>query len=226
MRYSTETGNPGIDDRIPQHRGLGMKVFNVKGDMFEVGKGIPTQDIEFNSAPALEIADAKTTKEILGLRVKYAQDEVRNSHLEELFEETVDLDLHPNTILGDWLKDFYSKYEAEYLFQVQFLENLQDQPFEYAGKEWDAEKYPWQTVAKVVIPKQETLIPARKASWEDHIRLDPWHGLKNLQPLGSSNRLRRIVYPASAALRHKMNARKEINVTSIDQIPDGGILEA
>jgi hypothetical protein len=74
MRYSTETGNPGIDDRIPQHRGLGMKVFNVKGDMFEVGKGIPTQDIEFNSTPALEIADAKTTKEILGLRVKYGED--------------------------------------------------------------------------------------------------------------------------------------------------------
>jgi len=24
---------------------------------------------------------------------------------------------------------------------------------EYAGKIWDAEKYPWQTVAKVVIPK-------------------------------------------------------------------------
>jgi hypothetical protein len=114
------------------------------------------------------------------------------------------------------LKDFYSKYEAEYLFQVQFFENLQDQPVEYAGKEWDAEKYPCQAVAKVVIPKQETLIPARKAFWEDHIRLDPWH----------ANRLRRIVYPASAALRHKMNARKEINVTSIDQIPDGGILEA
>jgi len=81
-------------------------------------------------------------------------------------------------------------------------------------------------VAKVVIPKKDTLIPARKAFWEDHIRLDPWHGPKSLQPLGSSNRLRRIVYPAIAALRHKMNARKEINMTSIDQIPDGGILEA
>jgi len=103
MRYSTETGDPGIDDRIPQPRGLGMKVFNVKGGMFDAGKDIPTQDIEFNSTPVLEIADAKTTKEILGLRVKYggdkkelykhlearedtdlqkARDEVRNSHLE------------------------------------------------------------------------------------------------------------------------------------------------
>ncbi len=97
---------------------------------------------------------------------------------------------------------------------------------EYAGKEWDAEKYPWQTVAKVVIPKQDSTIPARKIFWEEHIRLDPWHGLKSFQPLGSTNRLRRVIYPASVALRHKMNGRKDINVTSVDQIPDGGYMEA
>lgn len=103
MRYSTEPGDPGIDDRIPQPRGLGMKVFNVQGEMFDVGKGWPTQDIEFNSTPALELADAKTTKEIFDIRIKYggdkkelykqlearddtelqkARDEVRNTRLE------------------------------------------------------------------------------------------------------------------------------------------------
>lgn len=46
MRYSTEPGNPGQDDRVPQPRGLAMKVFNVEGDMFEAGAGVPTQDIE------------------------------------------------------------------------------------------------------------------------------------------------------------------------------------
>jgi hypothetical protein len=81
-------------------------------------------------------------------------------------------------------------------------------------------------VARVVIPKQDSMIPARRMFWEDHIRLDPWHGLKSFQPLGSPNRLRRVVYLASAAIRHKMNGRKEINVTSIDQIPDGEYVEA
>ncbi len=38
------------------------------------GIGIPTQDLEFNSTPAIDLADAKTTKEILGLRAKYADD--------------------------------------------------------------------------------------------------------------------------------------------------------
>ena len=103
MRYSTETADPGFDDRIPQPRGLGMKVFNVQGEMFDAGKDFPTQDIEFNSTPAIELADAKATREIFQIRLKYggdkkelykhlearddtdlqkARDEVRNTHLE------------------------------------------------------------------------------------------------------------------------------------------------
>jgi hypothetical protein len=71
--------------------------------MFEAGKDFPTQDIEFNSAPAIELADAKTTREIFELRVncgadkkelykhlearddaelQKARDEVPNLHLE------------------------------------------------------------------------------------------------------------------------------------------------
>jgi catalase len=46
MRYSTEPGNSGTDDRVPQPRGLAMKVFNVEGEMFEAGADIRTQDIE------------------------------------------------------------------------------------------------------------------------------------------------------------------------------------
>lgn len=80
-----------------------MKVFDVHGEFFESGKDIPTQDIEFNSTPALDLADAKTTREIIDLRIKFgnnqpelykhlearkdtdlqkARDAVRNTHLE------------------------------------------------------------------------------------------------------------------------------------------------
>ena len=66
----------------------------------------------------------------------------------KLHEETAKPDSHPNHIFRDWVK-FYAKNDAEYLFQVQFCENLEDRLVEYAGKEWDSEKYPSQTVAKV-----------------------------------------------------------------------------
>jgi hypothetical protein len=141
------------------------------------------------------------------------------------YEETVKQDSHPGDILSSWLKEFHVNHGAEYLFQVQLCENLEDQPVEYAGKVWDPEKYPWQTVAKIVVPKQDSMIPARKTFWEDHIRLDPFLCLKSFEPIGSANRLRRVVYPASAYLRHKLNGRREINMTSIDQLPDGGYVE-
>ena len=78
-----------------------MKVFNVPGEMFDSTK--TAQDIEFNSTPALDLADAKTTKEIIDLRINYGgdqpelykklearpdtdlqkfRDSVRNTHLE------------------------------------------------------------------------------------------------------------------------------------------------
>ena len=262
-----------------------MKVFNVPGEMFDPTK--TAQDIEFNSTPALDLADAKTTREIIDLRINYGNDQpelykrlearpdtglqkfrdsVRNTHLEstrqysqtayrfghyvakyclvpnsetqrKLYEETVKPDAHPSDILHQWLKNFHQAHDAEYLLQFQLCENLDDQPVEYAGKVWDPEKYPWQTVARLVIPKQDSFNYELKTFWEDHMRVDPWLGLKTMQPLGSPNRLRKVgklehanlspaacsrnvvVYPASSKLRRIMNGRKEINVTSMDQIP-------
>jgi hypothetical protein len=38
-----------------------MKVFDVHGDFLDEGKDIPTQDIEFNSTPALGLANVRVT---------------------------------------------------------------------------------------------------------------------------------------------------------------------
>lgn len=228
-------------DRIPQPRGLAMKVFNVNGRMFDDGQAFPTQDIEFNSTPALDLADARTTRDILGLRMKCgsnqseyhrhlesrhdtelqkARDAVRNIHLVSTrwYSQTayrfgdyiMKYSLIPSTeiqqklgekqvgpededdVLHRWLQDFHRDHEAEFQFQVQLCEDLEEQPVEYAGVEWDANKYPWQTIARLVVPKQNSFDFERKTFWEDHIRMNPWHGLVALQPLGGSNRLRRV----------------------------------
>ena len=77
----------------------------MNGKIFEAGEklGLSTQDIEFSSTPALDLADAKTTKGTTNLRTKYdgdhkglyknlearedtelqkAKDQVRVTHLE------------------------------------------------------------------------------------------------------------------------------------------------
>jgi hypothetical protein len=178
-RYSTEPGDPGLDDRIPQPRGFAMKVFNVEGKKFPTpdGEFLPTHDIEFNSTPSLDLADAKTAREIIDLRIKYGdnpkelykhlearndtelqtvRDRVHNTHVEatrqysqtayrfgdyvvkyalipnsetqkKLYEETTRPE-HGEDILHRWLQDFHRNHEAEYLFQVQLCENLDEQP--------------------------------------------------------------------------------------------------
>ncbi|KAI1641770.1 catalase-like domain-containing protein [Daldinia loculata] len=201
-----------------------MKIFNVKGEMFDAGRDYSTQGIEFNSTPAFELADAKPTREVLerpDYELQASRDKAPNRHLESMrwYSQTAyrfgdyimkyRLPGDADDILHRWLQYFHYNYDAEFLFQAQLVENLGEQPVEYAGLAWDEKKYPWQPVAELIIPKQE----------KDHTRLDPRHGLLTLQPLGSSNRLRRVLYPASSALRRKMNARQEISVRSIDEIP-------
>lgn len=54
------------------------------GAFLPAGEGIPTQDIEFNSTPALGQADAKTTREIIDLRIKYGNNQLElYKHLEQ-----------------------------------------------------------------------------------------------------------------------------------------------
>lgn len=66
-------------------------------------------------------------------------------------------------ILHRWLQYFHYNYDAEFLFQAQLVENLGEQPVEYAGLAWDEKKYPWQPVAELIIPKQESFSYARKS---------------------------------------------------------------
>ncbi|BFZ56252.1 hypothetical protein PYCC9005_003296 [Savitreella phatthalungensis] len=267
-RYSTETGDAAIDDRVPQPRGLAFKIFGITGDMFEAGADCPTHDFEFNSTPAIELADAKTTREIFDLRLKYGHDTAElYKHLEKrddtvlqkgrdqvsntplpsirMYSQTayrfgklvMKYCLTPTTetmknlaskdvskanssdVLQHWLREFFKTNQGEYDFQVQLLEDEKDQAIEYSGVPWDESKYPFQTIAKVVFPAQESFDYKRKTFWEDHMRLDPWHGLKAYRPLGSTNRLRREVYYASSKLRRELNARDEKQIKTIDEFP-------
>lgn len=61
--------------------------------MFDAGKDLPTHDIEFNSTPALELADTKTTREIFDLRLKYGNDK---AGLYKHLEARPDTDLQKN----------------------------------------------------------------------------------------------------------------------------------
>ena len=49
--------------------------------------------------------------------------------------------------------------------------------------------------------------------------LDPWMGLAAHRPLGSINRLRKVVYGRSRRGRDELNATSSVEVQSIEQVP-------
>lgn len=62
MRYSSLTPKL-VPDNVPAPRGVGLKIFGVKGDKIW-GEDKDTQDWTFNNYPILELRDPKTTYDI------------------------------------------------------------------------------------------------------------------------------------------------------------------
>lgn len=124
----------------------------------------------------------------------------------------------------EMMRAHYASHDSEFDLQVQLLERdffaKERAAVEDARIDWPQSKYPYVTVAKLRIPKQESFSHKRVTFWEDRLRLDPWHGLQVHRPLGSINRVRKGVYKASSTYRRRLNATTEVTVASIDDIPD------
>jgi hypothetical protein len=84
---------------------------------------------------------------------------------------------------------------------------------------WDETTAPYQTIATVEFPPQDSLQPERRVFWDDRMRLSPWDGLAEHRPLGSINRLRKMVYVMSRKKREEINAVETKRVEGVDEIP-------
>lgn len=119
-----------------------------------------------------------------------------------------------------WLRDYFATHDADFDFRIQLCRNLEEQSVEDCSKAWDEEKYPFETVAKVTLPKGQDVFDAeRRAFWDDAMKLNVWYGLEAHKPLGSVNRLRKSLYHASVGKREALNARGVKAVKSIHEIP-------
>ena len=117
----------------------------------------------------------------------------------------------PNIADKDYLRTALVKRLAAdtkdvvFYFQVQVrtkadLAGKLETEIEDACTEWDEAKYPFATVATIVIPPQDFDTEAKRTKCEG-LFFTPWHALAAFQPLGGINRLKLGVYQASAAYR-------------------------
>lgn len=125
----------------------------------------------------------------------------------------------PYTQLSDWLFDYFAGGPAKYEFKVQLGTSPEHHPTEDASVVWDEVTSPHQTIGTLEFPRQDSFSQERRVFWEDDMVLDPWRGLVAHRPLGSINRLGKVVYGKSQKRKNELNAKKSGDVGSIDEMP-------
>lgn len=136
---------------------------------------------------------------------------------QDLSGQTIPSDAGP-TFHRDHLAEHYTTRIGRYVFRAQFASDTFKHAVEDASTEWDINTAPWHDLAIVEFPSQATFSAERRTWWEDKIALSPWNGLKAHRPLGSINRLRKMVYQMSQSKRETGNSQK-INFPSENNMP-------
>jgi hypothetical protein len=114
----------------------------------------------------------------------------------------------PINIISQTLRKHHLTNKVTYTFCAQLLQNLEEQPVDDLGVEWDEKKYAFEPIATMEFEPQDSWLPEFRTWWDDRITVNSWHGLKVHQPLGSTNRMRRVVYAESRKLRLRVNGYK------------------
>ncbi|KAJ4988976.1 catalase [Stagonosporopsis vannaccii] len=129
-------------------------------------------------------------------------------------------DSDPINIISQENRRFHMAHKVTYSFCAQLLQDLTEQPVDDIGVDWDPKKYPFEQVATLEFEPQDSWLPEFRTWWDDRITVNSWHGLKEHQPLGSTNRMRRVVYAESRKLRLRVNGYRDyIEPGSIQEVP-------
>jgi catalase len=101
------------------------------------------------------------------------------------------------------MQDRLSREDACFEFLIQ-PRGEADLEIEDVVTEWSEDEAPFVKVAQITIPEQHFDDATQNAACED-LSYNPWHALPEHRPLGTINRMRRVVYETISDLRHDMN---------------------
>jgi hypothetical protein len=120
----------------------------------------------------------------------------------------------------DMVVDFFRSNSAEYELRAQLCTDTVAMPIENATVAWPEEDSPHIGVAKITFPAQSPDTAARTAFGDDVLSFNSWRGLDAHRPLGSINRLKKLVYEASSDFRHRVNNIARLEPSDVTELPD------
>ncbi len=120
----------------------------------------------------------------------------------------------------DMVVDLLRTDAAEYEFQVQLCTDLDTMPIEDASVDWPEAASAHRGVAKLTFPVQDPGTSERMAYGDDVLSFNSWRGLAAHRPLGSINRLKKLVYDASSDFRHEHNGVPRREPSDVSELPE------
>lgn len=116
--------------------------------------------------------------------------------------------------------DYFKAHSAEFEVQVQLCTDTKTMPIENAKVEWPENQSPYRTVARIVLPPQNTYSDARQEFVDHRVDFSPGHALLAHRPMGSIMRARLAVYPALQKLRHAEQHSVPVEPANYSDVPD------
>jgi hypothetical protein len=120
----------------------------------------------------------------------------------------------------DMVVEFFRTNSAEYQLQVQLCTDEAKMPIEDATVPWPEKDSPHVGVAKITFGVQNPDTPERRRFGDDVLSFNSWRGLAAHRPLGSINRLKKLVYEASSDFRHRVNRVPRMEPARVADLPD------
>jgi hypothetical protein len=142
-----------------------------------------------------------------------------SANVQALAKGPIDLKGRPDGI-REAVADFFATRNAEWELRVQLCTDIETMPIEDAAKTWSEDKSPYQTVARLSFPAQNSWSPARVQQVNEEMSFSPWHSLAAHRPLGAVMRVRKQVYEAAARFRAEHNQVSIREPRSVEEIKD------
>ncbi len=118
--------------------------------------------------------------------------------------KTIDVNGREDAVRED-VRAEMREIDAEWEFRVQLCRDLDKQPIEDSTVEWDEAEAPFQRVATLRMPAQDSWNLETIDDVEEKMRFGVWTGIVDHQPLGNINRARNEPYRHSADFRARFN---------------------
>ena len=103
------------------------------------------------------------------------------------------------------VREQFMRNDAEWDFCVQLLRDVDRQPVEDSSVEWPQDVSPFEKVATLRIPKQDSWDEQLVRKVNETMRFSVWTGVMDHLPMGNTNRARQETYRHSARFRSEKN---------------------